>query len=69
MSEEMKMLDKLTPYVWMIAFVLIAYPYNTASAQVDTPSAGQIWKEPMTDMELSSSIVILGASPDTSRSF
>ena len=51
MSEEMKMLDKLTRYVRMTAFVLIAYPCNTVLAQYGTPTAGQIWKEPVTGME------------------
>jgi formylglycine-generating enzyme required for sulfatase activity len=51
MNNEMEMLDKLTNYAWMTLLVLIAYPYNTAFAQSDTPTAGQIWKEPVTGME------------------
>jgi formylglycine-generating enzyme required for sulfatase activity len=51
MNKEMKMWNKLTNYAWMILLVLIAYPYNTAFAQSNTPTAGQIWKEPVTGME------------------
>jgi formylglycine-generating enzyme required for sulfatase activity len=45
------MLNKLKCYGWVIVFVLIACPHNTAFARSDTPTAGQIWKEPVTGME------------------
>ena len=45
------MLNKLTNYAWMTLLVLIAYPYNLVFAQADTPTAGEIWREPITGME------------------
>ena len=45
------MLNKLICYGWLIVFILIAYPCNTAVAQSDIPTAGQVWKEPVTGME------------------
>jgi formylglycine-generating enzyme required for sulfatase activity len=51
MNKELEMLNKLTNYAWMTLLVLIAYPYNLVFAQADTPTAGQIWKEPVTGME------------------
>jgi formylglycine-generating enzyme required for sulfatase activity len=44
------MLNKLTHFAWMTLFVLIAYPY-ISFAESSTPTAGQIWKEPVTGME------------------
>ncbi len=44
------MLKTLRYYVWVIVFILISYPY-TFIAGLDTPSAGKIWKEPITGME------------------
>jgi len=41
---------KLLYCAWLAVIVLIAYPY-TLTAQSDTPTAGQIWKEPATGME------------------
>ena len=37
-------------YAWLAVIVLLAFPY-TLTAQSDTPTAGQIWKEPVTGME------------------
>jgi len=36
--------------IWVFVFILISYPYTTITAS-DTPSAGEIWKEPVTGME------------------
>jgi formylglycine-generating enzyme required for sulfatase activity len=44
------MYKKLLSYAWLAVIVLIAYPY-TLTAESDTPTAGQIWKEPVTGME------------------
>ncbi len=44
------MLKTLKYYVWVILFILISYPY-TSIAGSETPSAGKIWKEPITGME------------------
>ena len=44
------MLNKLTKYAWMTLFVLIVYP-SISFAESSTPTAGQIWKEPVTSME------------------
>ena len=44
------MLIKLMRYAWMIVFVLVAYPC-TSLAESSTPTAGEIWKEPVTGME------------------
>jgi len=44
------MLKTLRCYVGVFVFILISYPY-TSIAGSDTPSAGKIWKEPVTGME------------------
>jgi len=44
------MLKTLRCYVWVIVFILISYPY-TSIAGSDTPTAGEIWKEPLTGIE------------------
>jgi formylglycine-generating enzyme required for sulfatase activity len=44
------MLKTLRYYVWVIVFILILYPC-TSIAGSDIPSAGKIWKEPITGME------------------
>jgi formylglycine-generating enzyme required for sulfatase activity len=44
------MYKKLLSYAWLAVIVLIAYPY-TLTAESDTITAGQIWKEPATGME------------------
>ncbi len=44
------MFDKVTAYKWVIVFALIVSPCKTI-AQSSTPTAGQIWKEPVTGME------------------
>ena len=44
------MYKKLLSYAWLAVIVLIAYPY-TLTAESDTITAGQIWKEPVTGME------------------
>jgi formylglycine-generating enzyme required for sulfatase activity len=44
------MYKKLLSYAWLAVIVLIAIPC-TLTAQSDTPTAGQIWKEPFTGME------------------
>ena len=44
------MLKTLTRCWWSIVFVLIAYP-STSIAESGAPTAGQIWKEPVTGME------------------
>ena len=44
------MLIKLMRYAWMIVFVLVAYPC-TSIAESAPPTAGEIWKEPVTGME------------------
>jgi formylglycine-generating enzyme required for sulfatase activity len=44
------MFDKMTALIWVIVFVLVAYP-GISIAESDTPTAGQIWKEPVTGME------------------
>ena len=41
---------KLLSCAWLAVIVLIAYPY-TLTAESDTITAGQIWKEPFTGME------------------
>jgi formylglycine-generating enzyme required for sulfatase activity len=43
------MFNKLRSYAWATVFILIAYP-NISMAESDTPTAGQIWKEPVTGM-------------------
>jgi len=50
MNKEITMLIKLMRYAWMIVFVLVAYPC-TSLAESSTPTAGEIWKEPVTGME------------------
>ena len=37
-------------YVWLIGFILISYPCISPAGS-ETPSAGKIWKEPLTGME------------------
>jgi formylglycine-generating enzyme required for sulfatase activity len=37
-------------YIWVIMFILILCPYPSIAGS-DTPSAGKIWKEPVTGME------------------
>jgi formylglycine-generating enzyme required for sulfatase activity len=44
------MLKTLRCYIWVFVFILILYPH-TSIAGSDTPSAGKIWKEPVTGME------------------
>ncbi len=44
------MLKTLRYYVWVIVFILILCPYPSIAGS-DTPSAGEIWKEPVTGME------------------
>ena len=44
------MLKTLRCYVWVFVFILILYPYTSITGS-DTPSAGEIWKEPVTGME------------------
>jgi len=44
------MLKPLKYYVWVIVFILILCPYPPIAGS-DTPSAGKIWKEPVTGME------------------
>jgi formylglycine-generating enzyme required for sulfatase activity len=44
------MFNKLRSYAWATVFILIAYP-NISMAETNTPTAGQIWKEPVTGME------------------
>ena len=44
------MLKTLKYYVWVIVFILILCPYPPIAGS-DTPSAGKIWKEPVTGME------------------
>ena len=44
------MYKKLLSYAWLAVIVLVAYPY-TLTAESSTPTAGQIWKEPVTGME------------------
>jgi formylglycine-generating enzyme required for sulfatase activity len=44
------MYKKLLSYAWLAVIVLVAIPC-TLTAQSDTPTAGQIWKEPVTGME------------------
>ncbi len=44
------MFDKVTVFIWMIILVLIVFPC-TIIAQSSTPTAGTIWKEPVTGME------------------
>jgi len=50
MNKEIAMLNKLTHYVWMIVFILVAYPCTSLAGSA-TPTAGEIWKEPVTGME------------------
>jgi formylglycine-generating enzyme required for sulfatase activity len=44
------MFNKLRSYAWATVFILIAYP-SISMAETNTPTAGQIWKEPVTGME------------------
>ncbi len=44
------MLKTSTNYLWVIVFILILCPYPSIAGS-DTPSAGKIWKEPVTGME------------------
>jgi len=44
------MLKTLRCYLWVFVFILILYPYTSITGS-DTPSAGEIWKEPVTGME------------------
>jgi formylglycine-generating enzyme required for sulfatase activity len=44
------MYKKLLSYALLAVIVIIAIPC-TVTAQSDTPTAGQIWKEPITGME------------------
>ena len=44
------MYKKLLSHAWLAVIVLIAIPC-TLTAESDTPTAGQIWKEPVTGME------------------
>ncbi|UCF02910.1 MAG: formylglycine-generating enzyme family protein [Deltaproteobacteria bacterium] len=44
------MFYRVTVYTWVIVFALIVSPCTTI-AQSSTPTAGQIWKEPVTGME------------------
>ncbi|MBW2198853.1 MAG: formylglycine-generating enzyme family protein [Deltaproteobacteria bacterium] len=44
------MLKTLKCYVWVFVFILILYPYTSITGS-DIPTAGQIWKEPVTGME------------------
>ena len=44
------MLRTLRYYIWVIVFILILCPYPSIAGS-DTPSAGTIWKEPVTGME------------------
>ncbi len=44
------MFDKVTVSIWVIMLALIVSPC-TAIAQSSTPTAGEIWREPITEME------------------
>jgi len=44
------MLKTLKYYIWVIVFILILCPYPSIAGS-DTPSAGEIWIEPVTGME------------------
>ena len=46
----MAIFDKVTFSGWLLAFALIVFPC-TIIAQSSTPTAGEIWKEPVTGME------------------
>ena len=44
------MYKKILSYTWLAVIILITSPC-TLTAESDTPTAGQIWKEPVTGME------------------
>jgi len=44
------MYKKLLSCAWLAVILLIGIPY-TLTAESDTTTAGQIWKEPVTGME------------------
>ena len=44
------MLKTYKYYIWVFVFILILCPYPSIAGS-DTPTAGQIWKEPVTGME------------------
>jgi hypothetical protein len=46
----MAMFDKVMLSGWLFAFALIVFPC-TIIAQSSTPTAGEIWKEPITGIE------------------